>query len=118
MNPLDYSLCGHRVTIYRKTGDTVNRKVITNAYLSANISMPNEHYGKSKEKKFLLIIPGDQVSLQPGDRVYDGIGPKTVEWRNFVPAVVSGLYEISYVKPCFWEGQIAHWEAGNRKETL
>ena len=118
MNPLDYGLCSQTVTIYRKTGGQVSRKVIKNASLSAKISAPNESYGKSKEKQFLLIIPGNGTPLQPGDRVYDGIGPKTVEWQSFVPALVSELYEAAFAKPCCWMGEITHWEAGNRKEKL
>ena len=118
MNPLDYSLCDQTVTLYRKSGKIVTRKVIANAYLSAKVSTPNEPYGKSKEKTFLLIIPENAAPLQCGDRIYDGIGPESVEWQAFVPAAVSELYEISYVKPCRWNGEITHWEAGNRKETL
>ena len=118
MNPLDYSLCDQTVTLYRKSRETVTRKVIANAYLSAKVSTPNEPYGKSKEKTFLLIIPENAAPLQCGDRIYDGIGPESVEWQVFVPAAVSELYEISYVKPCRWNGEITHWEAGNRKETL
>ena len=118
MNPLDYSLCHQTVTVYRKTGGDVSRKVIANACLSAKVSTPNEPYGKSKEKTFLLIIPGDDFLLQTGDRIFDGTGPETVDWQAFVPAAVPELYEAAYVKPCRWEGEITHWEAGNRKETL
>lgn len=114
MNPFDYSLCHQTVTLYRKTGE---RWVIPNAYLSAKIAAPAEAYGKSMEKKFLLIIPGDSP-LFPGDRIYAGIGPEEVEWKSFVPAAVPALFEAGFVKPCFWEGSITHWEAGNRKETL
>lgn len=118
MNPLDYSLCDQTVTLYRKEEETVSRKVIANAFLAAKVSVPNEPYGKSKEKTFLLIIPENAAPLQCGDRIYDGIGPETIAWQAFVPAAVSELYEISYVKPCRWNGEVTHWEAGNRKETL
>lgn len=114
MNPFDYSLCDQTVTLYRETGE---RWVIPNAYLSAKITTPTEPYGKSMEKKFLLIIPGD-FPLQPGDRIYAGFGPEETDWKSFVPAAVPALFEAGFVKPCFWEGVITHWEAGNRKETL
>lgn len=117
MNPFDYSLCNQTVTLYRKEGTQVRRRVIPNAYLSAKISTPAEAYGKSMEKKFLLIIPGD-VSLCCGDRIYAGKGPEDVNWQRFVPAAEPALFEAGFVKPCFWEGEIVHWEAGNRKETL
>ena len=114
MNPLDYSLCEQTVTLYRQTGE---RWVIPNTYLSAQIETPTEPYGKSMAKKFLLIIPGNFL-LYPGDRIYAGIGPEEVQWQSFVPAAEPALFEAGYVKPCLWEGQITHWEAGNRKETL
>lgn len=114
MNPFDYSLCDRTVTVYRKNGEA---QVAENCYLSSAVSMPTEDYGKSKEKKFLLIIPGD-FPLQPGDRIFDGIGPAKVTWDTFLPAMIPELYEVSFAKPCFWEGEITHWEAGNRKEDL
>ena len=113
MNPFDYSLCAQTVTVYRGQ----QRQVAENCHLSRQISTPTENYGKSEEKKFLLIIPGD-FPLQPGDRIYDGIGPTEVDWDTFIPALVPELYEVSFAKPCFWDGEVTHWEAGNRKETL
>ena len=115
MNPLDYSLCSQTVTVYRKTGEEVIRQVAENCHLSRQTSVPTEHYGKSTEKCFLLIIPGGAVSLQPGDRIYAGIGPETINWDTFVPAAADDLYEVSFAKPCFWEGELVHWEAGHRK---
>lgn len=117
MNPFDYSLCDQTVTLYRKEGEKITRQVAENCHLSRNISTSTENYGKSLEKKFRLIIPGDRP-ICCGDRVFDGIGPETADWQTFVPALVPELYEVSSAKPCFWGGEIAHWEAGNRKETL
>ena len=117
MNPFDYSLCDQTVTVYRKVGDRVSRQVAENAYLSAKLRTPPENYGKSLEKTFRLIIPGD-FQLQPGDRVYWGVGPAEVQWRLFIPALIPQVYECAFVKPCYWEGEITHWEAGNRKEKL
>ena len=111
---MDYSLCSQTVTIYRKTGETVTRQVAENCHLSVKISTPTEPYGKSLEKTFQLIIPGD-VPLMPGDRIYDGIGPKEVVWEAFIPALIPNLYEVGFAKPYRWSGAITHWEAGNRK---
>ncbi len=116
MNPFDYSLCDQTVTIYRK-GEAVTGQVLQGAYLQGKTAMPAETYGKSMEKRFLLIIPGD-FPLEPGDRVYAGVGPREVDWKVFVPALVPELFECGYAKPCYWENQVTHWEAGNRKETL
>lgn len=117
MNPLSYSLCCETVTLYRQQGETVLRQVIPNCHMRAQHSTPAEPYGKSMEKRFLLMIPED-VPLCCGDRIYRGIGPEAVDWQSFVPATVQELYEVSFAKPCFWEGEFAHWEAGNRKEHL
>ena len=117
MNPLDYSLCNQTVTFYRKTGDEITRKVAGNCHLSCKYRMATENYGKSLEKKFQLIIPAGEICPEPGDRVYDGIGPEEVDWSGFIPALVPQLYEISFVEPCCWEGKVVHWEAGHKKEA-
>ena len=114
---MDYSLCDETVTFYRKTEEGIHRRVLDGVRFIRQIAAPTESYGKSKEKKFLLIIPGD-FPLRPGDRIFAGIGPEVTDWETFLPAAVEELYEISFVKPCYWDGELVHWEAGNRKETL
>ena len=118
MNPLDYSLCNQTVTFYRRNGGEIIRKVADNCHLSCKYREATESYGKSMEKKFLLIIPAGSVAPQPGDRIYIGVGPEEVVWEQFLPALVPEVYEISFVMPCYWEGEIVHWEAGHRKEAL
>lgn len=117
MNPFDYSLCGQTVTVYRSQDGKITRQVEENAYFSGKISAYMENYGKSSEKIFQLIIPGD-FPLRPGDRIYRGIGPMDVNWQTFLPAMIPELFEVSFAKPCVWEGEVTHWEAGNRKEHL
>ena len=114
---MDYSLCDETVTVYRKTEEGILRWVKESTRLIRQIATPAESYGKSMDKKFLLIIPGD-FPLQTGDRIFAGIGPEVTDWERFLPAAVEELYEISFVKPCYWDGEPVHWEAGNRKETL
>ena len=117
MNPFDYSLCNQTVTLYRKEGEKVVRRVIPNTYVSGRIAVPAESFGKSRSKTFLLIIPGN-LEVKTGDRIYAGTGPAQVDWQRFVPALEPALFEVGFVKPCFWEGRICHWEVGNRKESL
>ena len=118
MNPLDYSLCDQTVTFYRKNGDEILRKVAENCHLSCKYRETTETYGKSLEKKFRLIIPAGSITPQPGDRIYAGIGPEEVDWKTFIPALVAQVYELSYVIPCCWAGEVVHWEAGHKKEAL
>lgn len=114
---MDYSLCDETVTVYRKTEGGILRWVKERARLIRQTSDTTENFGKSRLKKFLLIIPED-FPLQLGDRVFAGIGPAVTDWESFIPALVEDLFEISFVKPCYWDAELIHWEAGNRKETL
>ena len=118
MNPLDYSLCDQTVTFYRKSGAEILRKVADNCHLSRKYRETLEPYGKSMEKKFLLIIPAGTLTPMAGDRIYAGIGPEEVDWERFLPALLPEVYEISYVNPCCWDGELVHWEAGHKKEAL
>ena len=110
---MDYSLCDQTVTVYGLREGGLQRWVAENCYLVAEPGMTESIYGKSRENRFLLIIPGD-VDLQPGDRVYEGIGPETVDWQTFVPAFTQGLYEIGRVKKQMWEDEITHVEGRER----
>lgn len=112
MNPLNYGLCRQTVTVYQKRGEEILRKLSEGSYFSASVSTPTEPYGKSRVKKFLLIIPGEEITLRPGDRIFAGIGPEEVQWQAFVPAAVPEVFEVTFAKPCYWEGELSHWEAG------
>lgn len=112
MNPFDYSLCRQTVTVYRKTEGEITRKVAENCHFSYRLRMSTVPYGKSRSKEFLLIIPGNEIPLKTGDRIYYGIGPETVNWETFVPAAVPELFAVCFAQPQFWNGEITHWEAG------
>ena len=114
MNPLDYSLCQQTVTLYRRNGSGATRQVVENCHLQTRQRLRTDTAGKSMEKEFLLIIPGF-ADIAPGDRVYAGTGPEGVLWEDFTPANIPELYEISYVRPCFWQGDICHVQAGHRE---
>ena len=107
---MDYSLCDETVTHYRRTERGITRQVLEHTRLIRQIADPTEHFGKSRLKKFLLIIPGD-VDAQPGDRIYDGVGPETADWDRFLPDLDPRVYEIGQVKPCLWDGEICHVRA-------
>ena len=116
-SPFYYGLCSQRVTIYRKQGDTVLRQVVENCYLSRQEEFVTDVLGTRQGVEFRLIIPGNRQQIHLGDRVYDGIGPEisAAEWKDFLPATVPGLVQVSYVRPCVWEGEICHVEAGHRQ---
>ena len=114
MNPFDYTLCNQCVTLYRFRDGTVSRQLLTNCYFAPEAGQKAGLLGKSRLKKFLLIIPG-QAELAPGDRIYDGIGPEEIPWASFLPDTEEAVYEIGRVKPCYWDGELCHVQA---KEAL
>lgn len=111
--PLDYSLCRQTVTVYRLRDGEVERTVVENAWLDMRTEQETDVSGKQHSVKLSLILPG-RTALFPGDRVYAGVGPEVTagQWQSFVPVLVPGLGELQYVRPCFWEGQQCHVEAG------
>lgn len=113
MIPFDYGLCDRTVTLYGLRNGEVIRKVAGNCHFSPEHCQQVELTGKSRLKKFLLIIP-ENLDVMPGDRVYDGVGPKTVNWTSFLPDIEPRVYEIGYVKPCFWNGELCHVQAGQK----
>lgn len=109
---LDETLCCQRVTLYQKRGQTVRRTVVDNACLFCEASLAQSLPGDRRRVSFSLILPGEELSLYPGDRVFHGEGPVCEDWNSFIPAAVPGLMQIEYVSPCYWEGTFSHWEAG------
>lgn len=114
--PLDYSLCDQTVTVYRKDRNTITRRLIDGCYFAWEEAQTEDEYGIRRETKCRLILPGDNNQVRIGDRVYAGVGPSVnlQSWSTFLPVTVSGLAEINYVSPCYWEGEICHIEAGRK----
>ena len=112
--PLDYSLCNQTVTLYRMEKGIVRRQVVENAWYQWRLEQVTDELGTRQETRFSLILPGQQAIL-PGDRVFDGIGPLVTpeQWPGFLPVSVTGLSQVKFVKPCYWQGQLCHTESGN-----
>ena len=99
---VDYSMCCQTVTIYRKTSeDTILRQEIPGCFLQ----WENLWDGQN----FLLIQPGQEQLVFPGDKVWEGIGPEVAleAWEDFIPTA-----EVQYAKVYNWEGKFCHTEAG------
>lgn len=105
--PLDYSLCCQTVTVYHRADGAVRRQVLEGCHLEVQTLEEQGVAGK-----FLLIVPGQTQTVFPGDRIMPGQGPETLSWRELVPGAVEGLLEAAYAKPCYWQGQLCHTEAG------
>lgn len=113
---VDYSMCCQTVTVYRETANGVLRTVVPGCFFQWREERAMEQIGPCKERKFLLVQPGAEQLVFPGDRVYDGVGPEmTVQaWAHFLPEQVDGLGEVAYATPYHWEGQYCHTEAGRK----
>ena len=59
-----------------------------------------------------MLPAGEDIEI--GDRVYDGIGPETVVWEQFLPINTPGLSQVAYVMPCYFRGALHHMEAGRK----
>ena len=101
------------VTLYRKKAEGVSRQVLDGCFYSWQTEQTEEEAGLRQDTRFLLVIPG-ACDIRPGDRVFDGIGPETVEWERFLPVCVPGLSQVAYVKPCYFGSILCHTEAGRR----
>lgn len=115
MSLLDYSLCRQTVTLYRCRDGAVKRKVLSPVLYEYGVRQVSDERGRRQETMCLLIVP-EKADILPGDRVYDGVGPHINEkqWLHFLPVTVTGLSEINYVRPWFWNGQLCHIEAGRK----
>lgn len=106
---LGYPLCDRTVTLYRRVGDKVERRVLEGCFYHYEDQTDGERF----VRKFLLIWSGTE-DLCVGDRVFDGIGPEQVVWEEFLPVNVPGLSEAAYATAWYWESRIAHWVAGRK----
>ena len=114
--PVDYGMCTQTVTVYRKTPEGIVRIQISGCFLQWQDEIGFEQTGVRKERKFLLIQPGTEQMVFPGDRVLEGIGPEisVADWETFLPVRVNGLGEVAYATAYHWEGDFCHTEAGRK----
>lgn len=105
-------LCHQTVTVYRRVGEQITRQVISDCYYDWKVIQKTDLGGVRQETVFLLILPPD-LTVEPGDRIYDGIGPEKVDWNTFLPNRVPGLSQAAWVKPCYAGASLHHTEAGN-----
>ena len=103
--PFPRELCDRTVTIYRPRKGEIHRTV-TKAFYHYREGWEGERFCR----EFLLVLPED-IPLQPGDRIYEGIGPETVDWAYFLPVSYPGLSQIRTAEAYRFRGSFHHWEA-------
>lgn len=109
---MQYPLCRQTVTVYRKEEDGVSRYLVNNAFYRYETRLTETEEGLRMDRTCLLVVPGNDFVPRAGDRVFDGIGPETVDWDSFLPVSVAGLSELNYAAPQYWMGRLCHTEAG------
>ena len=102
-----HPLCDQTVTLYRQSPQGLQRRVVSGCFYSWRRQQTPEGL---TESKFLLVLPAGE-DIEIGDRVFDGIGPETVDWETFLPALVPGLSQVEQATPYYIEGRFSHWEA-------
>lgn len=114
--PLDYGMCCQTVTVYRRTPQEILRFVLPGCFLQWQQEQSFERLGQQQERKFLLIQPGKEQLVFPGDRIFEGVGPQITpeQWAAFVPERVAGLGQVVYAVPYRWQGVFCHTEAGRK----
>ncbi len=114
--PVDYGKCCQTVTIYRQEGPgQYSRQVCRQAFFEFRRRKELSKTGSVGESSFLLVLPGDSVSVRLGDKVLLGEGPEVnsrEDWAAFIPAKVPGLVVVEYVEPRYWQGKLCYIEAG------
>lgn len=117
-SPLDYSKCCQTVTLYRQEAPgQYSRRVLPRVFFEPRRQAEAGKTGTRGESSFLLVIPGEEIPVLPGDKVLPGEGPELStreEWAAFIPARVPGLVIVEYVEPRYWQGKLCHTEAGGQ----
>lgn len=109
-----YPLCDRTVTVYRQENGQIYRFLVEGCFYRHQEKLTETEEGLRHERTCLFVVPGENFLPRVGDRVYDGIGPETVDWETFLPVSIQGLGELNYVAPQYWMGAVCHIEAGRK----
>lgn len=109
MSLMDYGMCDQTVTVYRRTMDGLARFVLDGCCLQVKSRGKLDESGYQVDRPFLLIVPGEEQMVFPGDRVSLGIGPEVNAWQE-----TAAFLEVEYAAPFVWEGTFCHTEAGRK----
>lgn len=112
----DYSLCTQSVTVYHFENGEVTSRYFPRAKFEFTETQKVDKVGSSEEDTFLLVIPGNEIACNVGDKVLLGQGEQPTGdyaafWRSFIPTKVDNLGVVRKVHACYWKGEICHTEA-------
>lgn len=98
-------LLNQTVTVYQRRKQQILRQVVQAFYHYKDVWTEDRF-----QRQFVLIL-SEELPLMPGDRVFEGVGPETVDWECFLPVSVPGLSQIGTVSPYLFRGRFHHLEA-------
>ena len=104
----DYRLCKQAVTVYHREGLT--RQVYEKAFYEFTRQSSNAAGVDGAKEDFLLVIPGREQMLFPGDKVVLGVGPEVASWGELNRQNFPTLSQINQVKCRFFDGKMVHCE--------
>ena len=109
MNPCDYSLCTHTVTVYRREKAGIFRQVLEGCFFGRKGVFRDTETGAVLSRPFLLILPADRGSIRLLDWICPGVGPEVSpeDWKRLVPE----LFQVRQCAPRYFQGELCHWEA-------
>ena len=64
---MDYGMCCQTVTVYRKTPTEIVRLELPHCFLQWQEDVHFDRLGRQQERKFLLVQPGAEQLVFPGD---------------------------------------------------
>ena len=99
---MEYAFCDQTVTVYRMQGNALTKIVLSGCYLEVGQGRKPEN--ARPQWDFLLIVPGSEQRVFPGDLLVPGIGPEQL-------GPVDHPLVVGHIKSYYWEGRLAHIEA-------
>ena len=113
---IDYSLCTQSVTVYHFEDGEVTSTFFPKAKFEFTETQKVDIIGSSEEDTFMLVIPGNEIACNVGDKVLLGQGEQpsgdhAAFWRSLIPSKVDNLGVVRKVHACYWDGEIVHTEA-------
>ena len=94
---------------HRPEGPGISRRVLPRVFLEFRCRRKTDRAGLREDTGFLLVVPGAEQAVQPGDKLVPGEGPELpkAEWAALTRCCV-----VRWAEQKFFDGKPVHMEAG------